>query len=107
MSGTFLELVERAAGLRRKLEVYEQIKDYVEGLDIDKSLRNDVLLDLDEFCVGPLSVELNKIENAKLTRPKKKATKTTEKKDGKAKTAKERGKKEAKGKTRKRKAGKR
>jgi len=104
MSGTFLELVEKAAGLRRKLEVYEQIKDYVEGLGIDKGIRNDVLLDLDEFCVGPLTAELNKIENAKLTRPKKK---TTEKKDGKTKTAKERStKKAAQGKG-KRKAGKR
>ena len=99
--GTFSELVEKVEGLRQKLRVLEHVKDFVDDLEqFDRDSLDEVLLDLDELCVAPLVEQINRIEKAKITKPRK----TTEKKDVKAKAKKERKPKEApKGKARKRK----
>lgn len=92
---TFLRVVEKVARLKRKQEIYDLTKNYVEGLasSFDLEIVNEVLLDLDELCVGPLLEEIYGIENSRVTKPK---AKTTEKKDGKAKAGKKQVKKEGK-----------
>lgn len=84
---TFQQLVKKNETLKQKLRVFEHVKDFVDDLsDIDRGTLDEVLLDLDELCVAPLVEQINKIENAKITKPRK----TTEKKDVKAKAKKER-----------------
>lgn len=83
---TFQQLVEKNDKLRQKLRAFEHVKDFVEDLKaFDPEIVQEVLLDLDEFCVAPLVEEIAKIEGAKITKPR-----TTEKRDGKAKAEKKR-----------------
>jgi len=84
---TFQQLVKKNETLRQKLRVFEHVKDFVDDLsDFERQTLDEVLLDLDELCVAPLVEQISKIENAKITKPRK----TTEKKDVKAKAKKER-----------------
>lgn len=84
--GTFSELVAKVSRLKMKREIYELTKEHVERLraTYDPELVDDVLLDLDELCVGPLVDEINKIEGARIS------PKTTGKKDGEAQAKKKR-----------------
>lgn len=63
MAKSLVEIVEQLGLLKRKLEVYEQLKSTVGGLD---EAENEVLLDLDAFGVAPLREEIERIEKAEV-----------------------------------------
>jgi hypothetical protein len=67
-------MVNRVAHLKVKREVLEQVKEFVETLygSFNENVVSEVLLDVDEFCVGPLDAEVKKIEGSIVTEPNRK-----------------------------------
>ena len=85
--GTFSQLVEEIGRLKQKLRVLEHVKDFVDDLgQFDREALDEVLLDLDEFCVAPLMDRIVRIEMVKITKPRKKIV---EQRDVKAEPKKE------------------
>ena len=85
---TFLELSERRKFLESKKEVFEFMKDQVSGIEADKIVLDDILLDLDEKCVAPILDEIANIENSNLTVEKKDVKAKKKRKPEKKKTSK-------------------
>lgn len=88
MGMALLDLVQKLGLLQRKLSLLEQLKAHAETMrdEFNSEALDEVLLDLDEFCVGPLQEEIGKIEKAEVRIGKAKKSR------GKAKAAKPKGK---------------
>lgn len=84
MSMSLLDLMDRLSLLKAKLAVYGELKAHAEQVRelTNSEAVDEVLLDLDEFCVAQLKEEIDKIEKAEVEIDGKK------KRAGKAKTAK-------------------
>jgi len=68
MGMALLDLVNKLRLLKGKLSLFEQLKAHAEMMrdESNSEALDEVLLDLDEFCVGPLQEEIAKIEKAEV-----------------------------------------
>jgi hypothetical protein len=66
---SLVDLVKHLGLLREKLSLYEQTKAFVEaqGEQFNSGAISEILLDLDQYCVGPLLDEIEKIERVEVT----------------------------------------
>ena len=68
MGMALLVLVKKLGLLEGKLSLFEQLKAHAETMrdESNSEALDEALLDLDEFCVGPLQEEIAKIEKAEV-----------------------------------------
>ena len=65
---SLVDLMNRLTLLKAKLSVYEGLKAHAEQMrdETNSEAVEEVLLDLDEFCVAQLKDEIEKIEKAEV-----------------------------------------